>query len=106
VVSKVLYNIFLHPLRSYPGPLFARASVLEIQRQTIKGSTHLWLHNLHKTYGPVVRFSPNILSFIEPDAWKDIYGYKATAFQKDVRHFYGPDAYGNFFKRSWIQKMG
>jgi cytochrome P450 len=64
------------------------------QRHIITGNIHLWLQELHKKYGPVVRCSPNSLSFIEPEVWKDVYGHKATSFMKDVKNFYGPDAYG------------
>ncbi|KAF3044587.1 hypothetical protein E8E11_008894 [Didymella keratinophila] len=28
---------------------------------------------MHERYGPVVRIAPNELSFIDPEAWKDIY---------------------------------
>jgi cytochrome P450 len=94
VIAKIFYNLFLHPLRSYPGPLIARATLVEYQRQTVKGYPHFWLENLHKQYGPVVRFSPNLLSFIEPEVWKDAYGYKAASFQKEHKYFYGPDPYG------------
>jgi cytochrome P450 len=62
----------------------------------LKGASHLWLHKLHKRYGPVVRFSPNVLSFVEPEIWKDVYGHRATSsFKKELQYFYGPDAYGS-----------
>jgi cytochrome P450 len=67
---------------------------VEYQRQTLKGYSHLWFHELHKNYGPVVRFSPNQLSFIEPEVWKDVYGHRASAFIKDLKYFYGPDSFG------------
>jgi cytochrome P450 len=51
------------------------------------------VRELHKKYGPVVRLSPNELSFIEPEVWKDVYGHRASAFTKSTT-FYGPDAYG------------
>ena len=40
-----------------------------------KGTFIHALRKLHQTYGPVVRFSPNELSFIDPQAWQDIYGH-------------------------------
>jgi cytochrome P450 len=46
--------------------------------------------DLHRQYGPVVRISPNDLSFVSPQAWKDIYGHRAHGeeeFPKD-RQFY------------------
>lgn len=91
---KCFYNIHLHPLRSYPGPVSARATVIIYQRQILKGYSHLWLQGLHKQYGPVVRIAPNELSFIEPEVWKDVYGHRASAFVKTAE-FYGPDAHGS-----------
>ncbi|RFU29708.1 hypothetical protein B7463_g6647, partial [Scytalidium lignicola] len=41
-----------------------------------KGKHHLAMQELHARYGPVVRMAPNNLSFINPQAWKDIYAYK------------------------------
>lgn len=29
-VARLLYNVFLHPLRSYPGPLDARSHVQDV----------------------------------------------------------------------------
>jgi cytochrome P450 len=95
VVIKVLYNLFLHPLRSFPGPLSGRAAQISYQRHLLRGSSHLQLQELHRKYGPVVRYAPNELSFIEPQAWKDIYGHKASAFVKDIKIFYGPEEYGD-----------
>jgi cytochrome P450 len=43
----------------------------------------------------VVRVSPNVLSIIEPDAWKDAYGYKSPSFAKDVKGTLGPDPLGS-----------
>jgi cytochrome P450 len=55
----------------------------------------MWLHELHVQYGPVVRYYPDGLSFIEPEVWKDIYGHKTTSlFQKDYK-LYGRDAFGD-----------
>lgn len=90
---RVTYNLFLHPLRSYPGPLLGRATALTTHRLTLKGTLPLWLHQQHLKYGPIVRFSPNNLSY-NGDIWKDVYGHRATAFVKDLT-FYGPDMHGD-----------
>lgn len=34
------------------------------------------MRRLHEKYGPVIRFSPNELSYTDPQAWKDICGYE------------------------------
>ena len=54
----------------------------------IAGRSHIWNHNLHLKYGPVVRYGPNSLSYTDERGWKDIYGFKKPAPFKD------PDAYG------------
>jgi cytochrome P450 len=48
---------------------------------------------LHERYGDVVRISPDELSFIDPAAWKDIYGHKAgdKELPKDPRFHSGVD---------------
>lgn len=95
MILRVFYNVFLHPLRSFPGPLAARASVLISQKKALDGTLPLWFHELHLKYGSIVRYAPGELSVIDPAVWKDVYGHRtASAFVK-AKLFYGPDLYGN-----------
>ncbi|KPI38548.1 Averantin hydroxylase [Cyphellophora attinorum] len=73
---KILHNLFLHPLRSYPGPLLARATLFPSAYHAIKGDFYLWLSSAHHEYGPTVRLAPNGLSFTDPAGWNDIYNAK------------------------------
>lgn len=41
-----------------------------------------------------MRFAPSMLSYIDPNSWKEIYGHRATAFQK-APEFYGKDVFGD-----------
>ncbi|EOA81121.1 uncharacterized protein SETTUDRAFT_24624 [Exserohilum turcica Et28A] len=41
-----------------------------------RGQQAFRTEQLHAKYGPVVRISPNHLSFTDPQAWKDIYAYR------------------------------
>lgn len=66
------YNIFFHPLSKVPGPRLWAASRLPHEFYLIRGNLHTRLRDLHDQYGDVVRTSPNGLSFINPEAWKDI----------------------------------
>ncbi|KAK0609726.1 isotrichodermin C-15 hydroxylase [Bombardia bombarda] len=68
------YNILLHPLRAFPGPLAHRASRLPFAINHARGRGPFCIHALHEHYGPVVRVAPNHLSFTDPRAWRDIYG--------------------------------
>ncbi|KAJ4244588.1 hypothetical protein NW762_014444 [Fusarium torreyae] len=60
------------------------------------GYHHRAMHRLHEKYGPVVRIAPNNLSFINPQAWKDIYAHKKSRDQEMIKdpEFYvrNPDA--------------
>ncbi|KAH8422605.1 cytochrome P450 [Aspergillus melleus] len=73
-ILRVLYNIFLHPLARYPGPISWTSTSIPSQIALLKGTTHLHSARLHRKYGPVVRVSPNELSYITAQAWADIYG--------------------------------
>ncbi|KAI8240870.1 Cytochrome P450 monooxygenase 1 [Colletotrichum sp. SAR 10_96] len=73
------YNVFFHPLRDYPGPLLQRASSLPWAFQNAIGKQAFLTQKLHDRYGPVVRISPNHLSFTQPDAWKEIYGFQPSS---------------------------
>lgn len=72
----VVYDVFFHPLRHSPGPKISAATVLYaeffyVQR---KGAYHeRWTHD---TYVPIVRQAPNVFFFVDPQAWKDIYGHR------------------------------
>ncbi|OCT49467.1 Isotrichodermin C-15 hydroxylase [Cladophialophora carrionii] len=91
----VIYNVYFHPLRHLPGPLVARATRLPMVVNKFRGNA-TWHSKLHEKYGDVVRLAPNEVSFINPQAWKDIYGFHGGSkdnFPKDYT-FYGPDAAG------------
>ncbi|KAK8022078.1 cytochrome P450 [Apiospora rasikravindrae] len=88
------YNLFLHPLRRFPGPLLHRASNLPRAYYMVTGQLGLKVADLHRTYGSVVRVAPEELAFADPQAWKDIYGHRAPGepeFPKDGK-FYRPIA--------------
>ncbi|UQC75069.1 isotrichodermin C-15 hydroxylase [Colletotrichum lupini] len=70
------YNLFLHPLRRFPGPVLQRASPLIWAWQHATGYQAFRTQLLHDRYGPIVRISPNHLSFTDVTAWKDIYGFQ------------------------------
>jgi len=87
-LSICFYNIFLNPLRSYPGPKLWAASNILLSYHTLRGRLPFATKELHDIYGDVVRIGPNHLSYICGDAWDDIYGHgrgkKTMSFQKDT----------------------
>ncbi|KAL4910498.1 hypothetical protein BDW74DRAFT_164408 [Aspergillus multicolor] len=93
LVLHYSYNIFLHPLRKYPGPRLRAASQIPFLLGLISGRHHLIIKDLHEQYGTVVRFAPGHLSYITTDAWREIYGHKKYGqpeMSKEVR-FNVPD---------------
>jgi hypothetical protein len=77
-VLRLLYNIVLHPLRSYPGPLICRLTILPKLYHLVSGDLPQYVAALHERYGLVVRIAPHELAFADPLAWKDVYGRRAS----------------------------
>ncbi|KIW97596.1 uncharacterized protein Z519_01180 [Cladophialophora bantiana CBS 173.52] len=74
-LAQVLYNILLHPLRDYPGPLAAQVSgwykaYIELFLQ--RSWTDV-LIELHQRYGKSTAFRRWTLHFSNPQAYHDIY---------------------------------
>lgn len=81
-IYHVLWNLFLTPLRVYPGPLLWKLSHIPADYWRMKGTYHLKLHQLHQTYGPVVRIRPNELSSIKGTTWTEVYKPSQPEFMK------------------------
>ncbi|KAL6922263.1 hypothetical protein ACHAPO_012004 [Fusarium lateritium] len=73
---------FISPLRSIPGPTFARFSDAWYLWRMRQGHFEQDNQTLHKKYGPVVRYGPNRYSFNDPAAAKVIYSLGGTSFPK------------------------
>ncbi|KAI8945450.1 cytochrome P450 [Xylaria longipes] len=71
-VSYPVYTLYLHPLRTYPGPKLSAITRLPYWIACLKGDQVRWMTKLHRQYGPVVRFGPDDLSYTDGRAWKDI----------------------------------
>ncbi|KAK0713480.1 cytochrome P450 [Lasiosphaeria miniovina] len=74
----LLRRRFFHPLSKFPGPFANSVSWLPNVLRLLSGKHHAYIKKLHNKYGPVVRVSPNELSFSKPDAWEDIYGFRSS----------------------------
>ena len=75
-ICLVVYNVFFHPLSSFPGPKLAAASHLVHIYYTTTGTIVPWHEQMHREFGDVVRISPNELSFITEGTWKDVYTHR------------------------------
>lgn len=81
LLAVACYNLFLHPLRSFPGPPLAKVSKLWSRIGNRSGRKAERIHQAHLQYGPVVRFGPNELSIADPAAVRAI--YMSDAFVKE-----------------------
>ncbi|KAL6704221.1 hypothetical protein ACN47E_008478 [Coniothyrium glycines] len=86
LISISVYRIWFHPLSKYPGPLLCKLTSLVWTYHFIRGSILMWEQKEHNTYGEIIRLGPNRLSFINPVAWKDIYGHKHGNAKPNVKN--------------------
>ncbi|KAK5658141.1 hypothetical protein OQA88_2114 [Cercophora sp. LCS_1] len=80
LLGTCIYSLTLHPLAAFPGPKLTSASRLPFWIACLTGKQVEWMHDLHTRYGPVVRYAPTDLSFIDEgsssSAWKAIHGHE------------------------------
>ena len=76
---QTMQRRLFHPLRAVPGPWANSVSELPATLALAKGNQHIYYRSLHERYGPVVRVSPNELSFASADAREEIYGFRVSS---------------------------
>ncbi|KAK3315756.1 cytochrome P450 [Apodospora peruviana] len=74
--SYIIYNLYFHPLRDYPGPKLWAATNLPYAKTWLSGKQSFIIPHLHEKYGEIVRVAPNRLSYTDPAAWRDIRGHR------------------------------
>ncbi|KAJ5920461.1 cytochrome P450 [Penicillium verrucosum] len=76
-----LVNIIKHycdPLRSIPGPFWAKFTRLWYLREMLTGKSRETVVKLHEDYGSVVRIAPNEFSISDMDIMREVYGPRTT----------------------------
>ncbi|KAE8452791.1 hypothetical protein EG329_013063 [Mollisiaceae sp. DMI_Dod_QoI] len=76
IFVTVTYNLYLHPLSKFPEPKLWAAFQFPYLQALLGGCVPFQIKRFHDLHGPIVRISPNELSIIDPEAWKDIYANK------------------------------
>lgn len=74
LISHVIYNLYFHPLRSFPGPWYSKVNRVWYSYHAARKTSLSAIRRLHDEYGDVVRIAPNELSYSTGEAWKPIYG--------------------------------
>ncbi|KAH7066434.1 cytochrome P450 [Paraphoma chrysanthemicola] len=72
---KGVHRLYFHKLSHFPGPRFSAFTRLPYIIAVATGQITQYVARLHEKYGEVVRISPDELSFLHPQAWRDIYGH-------------------------------
>ncbi|MCJ1476010.1 hypothetical protein MMC13_004674 [Lambiella insularis] len=74
-VGLVIYRLYLSPIAGFPGPKLAAATFLyEIYYDLVKRGKYTFkIRDLHVTYGPIIRISPNELHINDPDYYDTLY---------------------------------
>ncbi|KAI2615409.1 isotrichodermin C-15 hydroxylase [Hypoxylon sp. NC1633] len=80
----MVFNVFLHPLRKYPGDRWGVASRLPYLWAKFHGTATHRSKRLHDKYGDVVRIAPDTLSYSTSQAWSDIYGPKQSKMRGNI----------------------
>lgn len=75
-VARFFWKRKFHPLRSIPGPWINSLTEVPAALALVKGDQHIYYQALHDKYGPVVRVSPNEISFLSTEARQEIYGLR------------------------------
>jgi cytochrome P450 len=84
---RIIYNVYFHPLSKYPGPKLWAAFDFTRTVGRMQGHIDFQIAEEHRKHGEVVRIGVNELSFINPNAWKDIYGHGHA----ELRKFFPPN---------------
>ncbi|KAK6497772.1 hypothetical protein TWF481_012174 [Arthrobotrys musiformis] len=84
---RFIYRVYFHPLANIPGPKFQLISTyfsrIYWTTKENKGRFLFGLEDWHKKYGPIVRTAPNIIHFVDIDAYNQIFKV-ATKFPKSA----------------------
>jgi len=78
IYSVVEYLIDTKNLRAFSSPEIAGLSDLWALRYHWTNSRYRAVHDAHRMLGPIARIQPRHLSFTDPRALKDIYGYSSS----------------------------
>ena len=77
-IASAIYNVFFHPLRSFPGPVLFRSTALLKAYHNIRGDMGYRVKELHEKYGPVVRISPN------EQKWEGFCAFKGLSSHRSI----------------------
>ncbi|RAQ44815.1 cytochrome P450 monooxygenase [Aspergillus flavus] len=82
LVGLYLFKRLSSPLAKVPGPWYTNLTSFCLKYHEFTATRRLFVHRLHKKYGPVVRLAPNEVSFASLDAIREIYASGGSGYDK------------------------
>lgn len=87
--SLLIYRLFFHPLRRFPGPFGAKVTSLWLTTKVTNHDAHKVSLELYRKYGPFVRVGSSDLMLAHPAAVQEVHGNrskcrKATWYDEDL----------------------
>lgn len=77
-----LARCYSSPLWRIPGPALSKVTSIVLRWHEFGANRTLYIHSLHLKYGPVVRITPNEVSYTSYEAVKEIYGSLGSGYDK------------------------
>ncbi|KAI0179154.1 cytochrome P450 [Hypoxylon sp. FL1284] len=112
--SMTVYRLFFHSLSHFPGPKAAAVTKLWHIWKIRKSTNYLFLQEMHREYGNIVRTGPNELTLVGPSAYNLLDGWGNTT-TRDVWYDLLRPRYSAVFCRdkelhregrtAWVQSM-
>lgn len=74
IITRLISQYYHNALQRHRGPLLASFTNLWRLWHAYRNSYREPMIHMHEKYGDIVRMGPNVLSFSQPQAIRDIYG--------------------------------
>jgi hypothetical protein len=82
ILAVFLFRRLSSPLVAVPGPWYLKLTSLFLKYHEFTANRRVFVHELHKTYGPAVHLAPNEISFTSLEAVKEIYASGGSGYDK------------------------
>ncbi|KAJ5716177.1 hypothetical protein N7493_008088 [Penicillium malachiteum] len=89
--SIIIYRIFFHRLKHFPGPVGARITKIWHTWKLLHQQNHLLLTDLHNQYGNFVRTGPSEITVYHPDVFMAIDGPQSNCVKAEWYDLLNPN---------------
>ncbi|KAI1321422.1 cytochrome P450 [Xylariaceae sp. FL0255] len=83
VLVYIIRRLFFNPLSKIPGPWYTNLTGIVFKIHTSRGYGPIYVDDLHKKYGPIVRTGPSSVDIMDLEGVKRIHRVKADYVKSD-----------------------